>query len=194
MLDWLFNLFDRIAENVFWKTVVHNFHWVDWLVVIFAIVGILYGLRKGLMSELGGILEICIVIALTHEYYVNLQFYFRRLFSKLPEEPLPAVSFILAGSGIWFVVGFVASRLRKVVHTQMAPLLRLSGGAVLGVIHMLLICSFISQVILLMPIPSLKKSYEPGSSTFGAGIARMAPAVHHLITERSFQSSSEEIS
>ena len=187
MLDWFFSFFDRIAQSFIWKTFLAHFHWVDWFAVMFVIAGILYGLRNGLMSELAEILEILIVIVLTHEYYVRLNFLLRQLFSKLSEAPLPAVSFILTGGLIWFVVAFAASRLRKLVHTQTLPLLRISGGAVLGAVHALLIFSFMSQAVLLMPITSLKKAYESGGSQFGAAIASLSPKVHQIITERSFK-------
>lgn len=187
MLDWFFNFFDRIAQSMIWKSIFTHLNWVDGFAVLFVIAGIVYGLRNGFMGELAEILEICIVITLTHEFYVKLDYLLRRLFTRLPEDPIAAVSFILTGSAAWFVVGFVAARLKKLVHTKMTPLLHMSGGAVLGAVHLLLIFSFISQAVILMPIGLLRRGYEPENSTFGRVIARLSPRVHHVVTQGSLR-------
>lgn len=187
MLDWFFNFFDQIAQNMVWQSIFAHFNWVDGFAMLFMILGIAYGLQKGLMSEIAEIFEICVVITLTHEFYVKLDYFLRVHFRKLPEEPIAAVSFILTGSIVWLIIGIAASQLKKLVHTQMAPLLRLSGGVFLGVIHLLLIYSFISQAVLLMPMAKLKTAYDVGNSTLGPAIARLSPKVHRIVTQRSLE-------
>lgn len=181
MFDWIFNWFDQLAQSIVWKSFLGHFQWIDWLALFFVIGGVIYGIRKGLMGEVAEIVELTIVICLVHGNYEKLIFFLDKNFGQLPSESLPVISFIVTATLVWFVVAYIASRLKSLVHTETSTFLRMLGGALFGAVHFILLLSFLLQALYLMPLRATKKIFELGGSLSGYYLARVTPSLYHFI-------------
>ena len=56
MFDKIFGWFESFVQGFALQSILQHFQWVDWLTVGFALLGIVMGIRSGMMGELGGIL------------------------------------------------------------------------------------------------------------------------------------------
>ncbi|MBI3312954.1 MAG: CvpA family protein [Candidatus Omnitrophica bacterium] len=182
MFDKIFGWFESFVQGFALQSILQHFQWVDWLTVGFALLGIVMGIRNGMMGELGGIIEISIVNFFVFEYRDWLKRFIMANVREIPVNVAEAVSFLVLAAAIWFVVSAIFGFLGKLFHAEVAPSLRMIGGAVLGVIRFLIVFSFFSQFILLLPFDKIKVSYYKGQSYTGEGISKIAPKLHEAIS------------
>ena len=55
MFDWFFNFVDQAAQNFVIRLILDHAQWVDWFAALFIVLGILYGIQQGMMSEIAEI-------------------------------------------------------------------------------------------------------------------------------------------
>jgi len=181
MFDWIFGWLDRFAQTFIWKSVLSHFQWIDWMALALVMIGVLYGLKSGMLAELGEILGAVIVIYLAHEYDQTLAGFIMNLANQAPEGPTLAISFILVASGSWFLLAFIANRFKKLFHAKTAVPVSVVGGAFLGGVHILILLALVCQGILLLSITPLTKAFQPGSSYSGEFFAHLTPRIHETI-------------
>lgn len=180
MLDWFFSLFDRIAQTVIWKSVLSHFQWIDWIVVVLFIMGVIYGLKSGLISELTEVLGAVIVIYVAHEFDDHLTRLVLK-FIQVPQETIAPMSFILVAVSAWFTLVFIAKYFKKFFHAKTAAPLSVLGGGLIGGLHVIVLLALVCQAIILLPLPSLHKTFEPGNSYSGEYLAQLTPRIHRVI-------------
>ncbi len=180
-MDAIFSWFQDFFQAIFVKSAIARFEWLDWLTGVFILVGVVYGMRKGLMREIVEILEMILIVVLVLIYHKPLLHIFDVYLSFIPHVSAPAVSFILLGGAVWGVVAFLDGHVRKWIQAQVPPILKAGGGALLGAVHFLLIWSFISQGILLLPVAKLRRSYDSGHSYSGPLIQKLAPKILKIV-------------
>ncbi len=174
-MDAILSWFDKFFQAIFVKITMAHFQWVDWVTLVFVLVGIVYGARKGMMREIVEILEMTLITILVLIYQKPLASLFNIYLSFIHDSSIPAVSFILLAGGIWGLVIFIDGHIKKWLHAQLPVWLKIAGGALLGAVHFLIIWSFISQGILLLPVPKIRKSYDSGHSITGVLVRKLAP-------------------
>ena len=183
MLDRFFQWFDRLTQNAALKSFMSTFYWIDYVAFLFAVAGLIYGMKAGMMAELGEILQLSIVIFLTLAYFRKVVFFLANYFPSLPHVSVAPVSFILTAVAVWFVASFIFGLLKKVMHANVSAPVRILGGALLGIFHLLLILSFMCQALLLMPTKHTKKMFEQGTSYTGYYLSNMAPQIYKIFRE-----------
>ncbi len=187
----LSEILDKITHSEIWQSVFSHFTWLDWLAVIFVVVGIFYGMRKGFMPMLGEIIQLMIVLTITLEFYDRIIELIKTYVDILPEDTLKPASFVVTGLLTWLVCDFILKFLGKLLSAQTSAPLKLLGGAVGGAFYLWLFLSFISQAIILSSWDSIKTIYEKGNSYVGVPLAETAPRIHSLLT-RPFKKSPSE--
>lgn len=180
MFDWFFKLFDKLTQSVVWDTLLSHFQWVDWFAGIFLIIGILYGLKNGLIAEIGEILELTIVIFIVHDQYGQLVHLMTKYMDYIPAVYRPPTAFVVTAAPVFSLVHFIFTQLKKLIHADVIKPLKYIGGVLLGAVHLLLFYSFLVQAILLIPSHDLKKSLDKGNSYTGEYIAKLSPAVYEI--------------
>ena len=181
MFDWISNGFDRIVQSVVWQSLISRFQWLDWLVIVFLAVGFIYGVRKGTKGVFSDILRLVIVVTLTFEMDDKVLYFLRPYIRFFPAHTHVLVSFIITAFVFWLIIYFFAVQLRK-SKSKSSTTSQMLGGAVLGMIYLFLNLSFLSQVFILGPWESVKKTYEPKESYTGYMLSRATPKIHEFIT------------
>jgi hypothetical protein len=182
-MDWFTEFFSKIFEGMFWSSLLSKIHWVDWFTVGFGMLGIVYGSRKGLMRILVEILELVLIVYLVFAYKGILLGFIKYLLPKLTERTLEPPVLILSAMVFWFVVAFLDKHLQKLVSAKTEPVLKMTGGAVFGAVQFLIIWSFISHVLIIMPVFSLARAYEPGNSLTGKQVKGIAPFIYGMLSD-----------
>ncbi len=175
-------LFAKILDIVFWQTLISHFRWVDWVTVGFIVIGLLYGMRKGLMREIVEILEMILILAVTFACQPMVVSFFKSYLSSVSEKSLAPIAFMVTALCAWFVVSVIDKYAQKWVHAKLAGFVKVAGGGALGVVHFFLIWSFVSQAILLMPIRGAHQIYDAGNSSTGTRVKSFAPAIYQAIS------------
>lgn len=182
MFDWLFNFIDQAAQNFVIRMILDHAQWVDWFALLFLVLGILYGIQQGMMSEIAEILQIMVVIFLTFLFYEQIQKLLLPVFEKvsLPQKFHEGMAYILTGMTIWIIAGLIYKFLRKRFHTQAAKPLHYIGGAVLGAFHLIIIFSFLCQSVMLLPYRKAQIAFAKDTSFTGAYVIALAPRINEM--------------
>lgn len=183
MIDWFFSWVDRFLQSFVWESILSNFKWVDWLTILVLILGLIYGIKKGLLREIVEILEAVFIIFIVFSQYKKVAFFLGEYFSFVPQGFTPLAAFTVLTLPLWILVAFLDGRLTRLFHTKTIGPIRIIGGALLGCFHLLLLWSFISQPLLMMPFPRVRRVYEEGSSYTGDKVRKFAPRVYVSLTE-----------
>ena len=179
-MEWFFGLIDKFAQSYIWHSVLSRFEWVDWFTALFVIVGVIYGVKTGLLRMLAEILEAVAVIYAVYRFYPPVADYFQKTFEKLYPYYVHTACFLLVSVILFLVMRIIDDQLVKIFHTRLAGPLRGLGGALLGVFYSLMIWSFFSQAIVMTNDLRLKRVYEPGSSLTGAVVKKIVPDIYNF--------------
>lgn len=181
-MEVVFQWIDRLTQNLIWQAVLTRFQWVDWGVFVLLAFGLIYGIKKGLMSEIGSILELSVVIYLVLEHYAAVGFLLKKYVAKNAGiDTLVLPGFILLALAAAFAAGVVRYCMEKMIHTTTAKPLHILGGGLLGLVYAFILASFMAQAVLLTPFVKVKRAFEPEASLTGVYVARVAPQIHHTI-------------
>lgn len=176
--QWISKIFDM----VFWQTVLSHFQWVDWVTTAFLVMGLIYGMRKGLMRELVEILELVLILAVTLACQKPVTAFFKVYLPSFSEKTIAPAAFMVTALCAWFVVSVIDKYMQKWVHAKISGFLKVAGGGILGALHFFLVWSFVSQAILLMPVRGAQTIYDAGNSTTGVYVKQLAPAVYRAVS------------
>lgn len=176
-MEQFFNWIDHVSQGIISKQLLMSFKWIDWLAIGFMFFGVLGGMKKGLMRQAGLIAETCVVIYIVFQYYGTIASVMSEYVPKAVGIYLETVIYLLALILIYFIMLFVDGLLKKGIQTTLVGPVRVLGGAILGLFHSLMVLSLLCQAILLLPIRSVIKNFEPGHSYFGPTVAKLAPTI-----------------
>lgn len=188
-MDWFWNIVDTIIQNRIWNMFFGHFHLVDWIAVVFGLIGLFYGLKNGFFR--------CVVVTLEG---LGVLWFVMTFYKKVGAILLQNLSFI--GEGNARPVGYIAlltlsgvlmimldGRLKQIFHTKLAKPVRALGGAVFGVFFLFLIWSLAAQVFIIWPSMKMQKPFTQEGSRTGYYAAQLAPTLYQIIT---FQKNSSE--
>lgn len=181
-MEFLHDIWVKIIDIVFWQTLISRFRWVDWITLGFLAVGLFVGMRKGLMRMLAELMEMILILAVTFAFQPSVTIFLKSYLTSVTEKTLAPIAFIITASCVWFVVAVIDKYLQAWLHAKLAGFLKVFGGAVVGMVHLFLIWSFISQAVLLMPIHGAHQIYDAGKSTMGPYVKDFAPSIYQTIS------------
>lgn len=180
-------IFNRIKET-FAKIdfnpvieVVADFIWLDWVALTIFILGLLYGIRKGMMRMLAEIVEMTFVIYMTMEIYPKVAYYLVNNISNLSTKIATPISFLVTLCLAWVFTAIIDGYLRKLLQTQLIFPVKLLGGAILGCLGSLLVLGIFVQIINLMPVAHWKKPFQSGYSVTGKYLLGVLPRTHEIV-------------
>ncbi len=178
-MDWFWNLFDAIIQNHIWNVLFGHFRLVDWVTSIFAIIGLVYGLKQGFFRCLAVILETIPLLWFVMAFYKKIG---SIVLQNLPfvgetrARPVAYIVLLLLG-GILTIL--IDGRLKTIFHTKLAGPVRAAGGAVCGVFFLLLVWSLIAHIFVIWPSGKMHAPFTDGGSITGGHVARLAPSIYN---------------
>ena len=157
-----------------------SFNWYDVAVGVALLYGIWSGVRTGLF---GGILRvtgmILMVVAALH-FYIPAGNWLKEA-TKVPEEPAKLLSFVVIAVAVYLVTlavrNFITGRVKKFKFLALIDNL---GGAVAGLVRMVVVMAFLTIMISLMRSPFWHQQVST-NSVFGATVVAQFPAVAEVV-------------
>jgi uncharacterized membrane protein required for colicin V production len=177
-MDQTYELIDRVTRGLIAKHLLASLTWIDWSVIAFIFIGLFYGMKKGLMREIAVVFEMFIVTYIVFQYYGPLADFLESRIPALSSVYAGAVVYVVILAALFFILRLVDSILQKWLKTTLVAPLRILGGAILGVVHFLILLSLLTQTVLLMPVQPVRKVFTPGNSYFGYQVSKLAPDIH----------------
>lgn len=153
-----------------------KFNWIDLLVALFVIKGMITGHRRGLSGELLRFLGIFIGLILSFKFYEQLA---ERIMGRFPMDHNVAIG--CAFAAIFLAVLFFFYMLNQTVHrmTQLPPLAAVerAGGAVLGGAKALLLAGAVVILLALVKVQAISSAVSE-KSFFGPLAISAVPGVY----------------
>ncbi len=118
------------------------FNQLDVLILIALAVGIINGFFKGLISQLIGLIGFLVAIWLSFKFYQVIEI-FVDAYNLVADGLTSIVALVLTFAIAYFTIKFVSSITQKMVEAIGLGFLNRFGGAALGLIISLLLCSSI---------------------------------------------------
>lgn len=178
---WFRDLELQIAAGM----ILDSLAWVDWFALLFAFLGVIYGIQNGFLAEIAEILQVMAVIFLTFYLTPHVELFVRQNLRFIPHQALPSASYVVTGAAIWAAAGVLFYLCRRFFHTDLTKPLRTIGGGILGAVHLIIIFSFLVQTVMLMPLTQPKKALQKGGSLTGNYILALAPAIADMVAHPS---------
>lgn len=157
--------------------------WIDWIAVFGVFLGFIWGVKQGIMRMIVEIAELMLVIFLVMLVYKNLAGFLSNILGSGAYKVAEPIAFFLTTAIVFLAVAFIDSFLKKLMHTEVVAPLRILGGAILGMIHSILLLGLLTQAVLTWPFWGTKKVFEPGNSKFGSALRVVVPVVFDLMTD-----------
>ncbi len=180
-MEWFFDILDKIIQNRVLASLFGNFQWVDWVTIAFVIIGLIYGIKQGFFRCLAVTFETCLVLwivfALEKKFTAILvtNMTFMKETAIRPAAYLFLILLVSAGAML------LDGRIKNLFHTKLTGSIKYTGGAIFGVVLLLLMLSLISKFMMLLPIAALHKPYQKGGSKTGEIVLSVAPTVYKFI-------------
>ncbi len=182
-MEWLSRFIEGILQSHLWHFVSTQFCWVDWLTLGFALVGLIFGARQGLLRTLVQTAELMAIAYVTFFFHHSLAGQLRDYLPFISPKFLPITGFVMIALPSAILVLLIDAQGVKWFHTTSAPPIKILGGAVIGIFYGLFLWSFFSQPLILTPFRPLQKSYEEGISISGSFIKELAPRIYQKVVK-----------
>jgi membrane protein required for colicin V production len=157
-----------------------NFFWIDFIVVLFILRGIVIGYRRGFSGEALRFLGVFFGIILAFKYYESLSVKLESL--DLGPRAAMALSFI----GIFLVVimfFYMANRMmRHLMQLPLVAVLEKGGGAVFGGLKSFIIALVVLIVLALVKIDWISNAVS-SESYFGSLAIRSVPGAYNFVVK-----------
>jgi hypothetical protein len=180
-MDWFFGIFDRIIQNRILYAILHGFSWVDWITIAFVCIGLVYGLKQGMFRAMAVCFETCVVLWIVFALEKKFAAVISANLAFLKESTVRPFAYLLLLIVVSIGAIVIDEKLRNTFHTKIAGPVKYTGGAIFGVILLLLFWSLVSKFLVLLPITALHTPYGKGGSRTGQFVVSMAPKVYKFI-------------
>lgn len=164
----------EIDWSLFWT----RFGWLDVVFLVVFVFGILYGMRKGLTKILPGLISVVAAQTVTVEYYKTFSEFAEKIV-PLPPHILDPVFFALLAVGTLTALFLGFKLLEHVATIEFKSPFNRVGGALGGVLQLVLLLGLACSFLVFIPVPFIKESLE-GRSLSGSYLAKSSDQVHHL--------------
>lgn len=189
-MEWFWQMIDHFQKSAA-GAVLQSFSVFDWVVAVSVLLSLLHGIRKGFGEMFGKLLGIFLVSMLTMSLYRKAASYLAANIPVLPLEIAQPFAFFLLTVFFWITVSWGVNIFGKIFKVEAHGILKVLGGGIFGALRMILLLSFLAQMLLFLPIKPVQQILEPGHTATGSTIARVVPDLHKLIT-KSFRRPSHE--
>ena len=179
-MEGFWKMIDHLQKSVA-VSALHRFSPFDWIVAIALFWGLVQGSRKGFSDMFGKLLGIFLVSMVTLNFYPTGAVYLNSYLPVLPVKVAEPFVFFLLSVFLWLSVSWCINVFGKMLKVEAQGMLKTLGGMAAGVLRMMLLLSFLSQFLLLLPIASLQELFKPGSTYTGYTISRTVPDLHKLV-------------
>lgn len=147
--------------------------WIDVVLIVALILGLIFGLRKKLVGTFPPICSLAFSVFMTMHYYKLLGNLIgeNSFLSVLTGE---IVSFLLVATAAYFLAELVFLVLSKIMQIQIIEPVDKTGGAILGMVYAVFLFAFVSVFLLNLPIPFFTDSYyyKSVSGPYISGVCR----------------------
>jgi uncharacterized membrane protein required for colicin V production len=145
-----------------WGLFLAQLQWLDILSVIVFVLGVFFGLKRGLSKTIPFFVEVVLAQAVAVEYY-SFSAAFLSKWVPVPLWILQASTFALLSVCVIILVKFVGQIISLVATLEFKPMVSNIGGALLGGLHFILFLSLLSSFIVLIPVPFIQESWTSRS-------------------------------
>lgn len=178
MFDWLGDLLNSILGSLMWKNILLRFPWIDLIAYGFIFIGILLGMRKGLIRTLGLILEVGIWIVIVLEFHASAESMINLFTPYAMRHWAGFIGFVILFIIVGILIVATADAVQKIFHTTLKGSIKTIGGGLAGGFCGLLFWSFLSQGIMTMPVKAVQKKYYSSSTYIGTAVRFLASDLH----------------
>jgi uncharacterized membrane protein required for colicin V production len=168
-----------VQAEVDWNAVYTHMGWFDVMTLIMFLVGLAFGLRKGLAKVLQLIIVVMVAEAVTLQYSQSVTDFIHAQI-PIPHTGLHVVIFLFLALGVITVGYFSFAVLSLIATIQFKTGLSRTGGFLLGGILTLIFWSLISSLLILIPMPFVQEVFEEGSIT-GSLLIQLGAWVQDLL-------------
>ena len=155
--------------------------WVDVVAFILVLWGLIVGVKRGLEVELPTFLEVAVATVITLHYYQLVGALLQENLA-VPRYPADLLSFFgIALSSIIVVKLFVKILGAVVTFKFMSGVSRI-GGAILGMLRLILGFSLLSCFLLMIPLDFFTNSFSAERSLLGPFFAQTSEKFHRFTT------------
>ena len=183
------NVTSTITQSWFWQYFLSHFGWVDWMLTAFLLVGLILGLKNGASQELPRLVESAAAIYVTFEYHPLISDWLARE-TPCPEAYARVIAFGFVGFASWFLLRLSFEIIGKFIHLEIVKPFQILGGALIGGLRYALFFSFISYLLVLLPLDWIHRSYEVQSWS-GQTLRQIPPQVYEGVKEFVFRKGPE---
>jgi uncharacterized membrane protein len=176
--------FVKFIGSVPWTQGLMGLHYFNWFLVFFLVLGLFYGMKKGMLRIGVEIIEFALVIFFVMGNYVWLCHELMGYCSRLSEKLAMPFAFFLIFSIVWAAVMVVDQTMQKWVQAKTATLLRVGVGAIFGVFYFFLIFSMVCTGLSLLPSKKIHSLFQIGNNRFGAMVATATPEMYDLMSKK----------
>lgn len=160
---------------------LRQFNWVDVIVLIFIIRGIIKGAKNGIILELFSLSGWCVALYLALRFYKPIaSLIYARTEVPLVWDELFVFGAILGG-GILFA-NFIGYILKSIVKIKVVERISFLGGLFLGMFKACVVLSALFYLLEILEIPYLEKSIKERSLS-GRTITKVANIVYRNIED-----------
>ena len=179
-MEWFWKIMDHLQKSVA-GTALQSFSPFDWCVLIAIFWSLMQGSRKGFSDMFGKLLGIFLVSMLTLSFYPGGAVSMNACLPVLSMKIAEPFSFFLLTLFLGLSISWVINIFGKFLKVEAQGILRTLGGTIFGVLRMILLLSFLAQILLFFPIEAVQQLFKPGRTYTGFAISRVVPDLHALV-------------
>lgn len=173
--------FHKFLNHPRWQAMMSRWGFLDAFVLIFLLLGILYGIKKGLLRICVEILQLIFIFWLVYGNYKTVSHLVKHNLPLFPWNSADALSYFFLLAAVWAAVLMIDGSLQKWVRADTWAPLRAAGGAVFGLLHIGLVLSMLVNGLMLLPIKPLREFFGYGDSNAAPFVLRLAPEIYEYI-------------
>ena len=152
--------------------------WVDVVLLVAFLLGIFFGIRKGLAKMLKGLIEIIAAQVIVVEYTAALTALLAGRF-QVPTQILNVILFASLAFISILIIWFIFKLLSFIVDVQFKQPLNHLGGALAGGLQFILFFSLIAEFLMLFQVPFIQESFQQKSLS-GPYLIQICEQVHYI--------------
>ena len=168
-----------VSRQVDWSALWARIGWIDIVFLIVLVVGVIYGMRKGLTKALPGLISVVLAQTLATEYYKAASIELQR-FVPLPPSFSDTLLFALIVIAVTVAVFFIFKFLSWIATIQFKSEIDHIFGAILSALRFVLVLGLLASFLSLIPVPFLQETFKSRSIS-GGFLAHSSESVHHVV-------------
>ncbi len=166
-MDKIRDFFHFVQAWKIWHALFHDYIWLDWILFTACVIVVVFGLRKGFDFFFGKLIQLLIIVFAVMLLYPWCADWASERLAFAKSVFWQPVFFVVICAGIVFLIQKISHLQPGKAPVQLQPLGDRLVGAFAGFFFAILMLSFLSQFVLLLPEKSVKEVYEVGKSRYG---------------------------